>query len=73
MSSLAARRKQRYRSRLRNGKIVLTIEACGYELIQTLIEARYVTEVQSVDRRAIEAAASRVLADWVKRWQEHNS
>jgi hypothetical protein len=72
-SASANGRKRRYRQRQRNGKIVLTVEANGFRLIQILIEARYVTEAQSVDRRAIEAAVSRVLADWIRHWQEHNS
>jgi hypothetical protein len=69
----AAVRRRRYRARLRAGKRVLTIEADDYELIRTLIEAGYVTAAQSIDRRAIETATARVLADWVRHWRESHA
>jgi hypothetical protein len=72
ITSPAAARRRRYRARQRCGKRVLIIEVDAFELIETLIEARYVTEAESVDRRAIEAATSRVLSDWCRHWRETN-
>lgn len=68
MSTLAARRKQRYRARQRAGQAVLTIEICSYELTLALIEAGFVTEAEALDRGKIERAVAAVLDRWTRHW-----
>jgi hypothetical protein len=69
----ATTRRRRYRARQRAGRAILTIEIASCELIATLLAAGYVSAAQSVDRRAVEAATSRVVADWVKFWREQHA
>jgi hypothetical protein len=70
MSSLAARRKQRYRSRIRGGKFILDVEADD-DLTLVLIQAGYIDEARALDRREVGRAAARVLADWKEHWRQH--
>jgi hypothetical protein len=72
-STLANGRKRRYRARQRNGTIILSIEASGYELIRTLIEAGFITEAEALDRHKVATATTAVLDRWVRHWQEHGA
>jgi hypothetical protein len=69
--SSPAQRKRAYRSRQRDGRIILRVEAKGYELTTALIESGFVSEAEALDRRKIECAAAVVLDRWARRW--HNS
>jgi hypothetical protein len=70
MSSLAARRKQRYRQRLRRNTIVLPVEA-GCALVATLVEAGFVAETEVFDRGKLAGAVTAVLDRWVRHWRDH--
>lgn len=58
-------RTARYRARLKNNMAVLSVEAPYFELIEALIDARYLTETTALDRNKVEAAVSHVLKAWI--------
>ena len=65
----AALKKRRYRRRLRDGRIVLRIEACEFELAEAMIAAERLTEAESTQRDALNRAAEGVLREWCERWR----
>jgi hypothetical protein len=65
----AALKKRRYRRRLRDGLIVLPIEACEVEIVEALIISGRLTEAESISRDAITRAAEGVLREWCQRWR----
>jgi hypothetical protein len=60
--SAAARRAKRYRQRLRDGKIVIPIEA-DEALLDLLVGLNWLQERDASDRAAIKAALKAMLAD----------
>jgi hypothetical protein len=60
--------QRRSRRRRKAGRVVLRIEVDEFRLIDSLLAAHRLTEADGLDRRRVEAAVSRLLADWVTRW-----
>jgi hypothetical protein len=64
----AALKKRRYRRRLRNGVIVLKIEAREAELAEAMLAAGRLDSAAAEARSALERAAEDILAEWCARW-----
>ena len=65
----AALKKRRYRRRLRNGVIVLKIEAREAELAEAMLLAGRLTERQALDRAELARAAGDMVREWCERWR----
>jgi len=69
VSTPAARSKQRaYRRRLACGKAVLRIEAPLYPLIDALLAAGRISEVEALDRHAVERQVGAIVEEWRRGW-----
>jgi hypothetical protein len=65
-----ARKKQRaYRSRQRNGLIVLRVEVPEIALAEALIASNRLCVSDTANRQAVEHQVADILAEWVSRWQ----
>jgi hypothetical protein len=62
-----------YKKRQRDGVAVLRIAVPEYSLIESLIAAGRLGEVDGLDRRQVELAVEGVLRDWIERWQDDAS
>jgi hypothetical protein len=61
-------RQRRSRSRRRQGKVVLRIEADEYPLIGALQAAGRLGEQDGLRRGQVEQAVAKLISDWVERW-----
>jgi hypothetical protein len=66
----AALKKRRYRHRLRDGLIVLSIEVCECELAEALITSERLSERQSASRDELKHAVENVVREWCERWRQ---
>ena len=69
MSTPAARSKQRvYRRRLAHGRAVLKIETAYYPLIEAMLAAGRISEVEALDRHAVERQVGAIVEEWRQGW-----
>jgi hypothetical protein len=66
MSSAAAR-QQRYRARVRDGRVVLTVEVDEVALSEALVATGFISPEYADDRQALETALEYVVHLWVTR------
>ena len=62
----ASERQRRHRERVRDGKIVLSIEVDGL-VIEALLSTGAISEAESLSRHAIEAALGEMVDEWTQR------
>jgi hypothetical protein len=65
----AAQKKRRYRKRLRDGVIVLPLEVREHELVEALLVAGWLTEIQTTRREELTRAGENIVAEWCRRWR----
>ena len=66
-----ALKQARYRARQRRGVAVLPVPVVP-EVVEAMIDARRLDAARSMDREQVAAAASEVLRQWAREWQQNS-
>ena len=64
-------RSRRYRARLNRGVEIHRVEV-GHDLLHALLDAKWLTPEEALERRHVERAVAELLADWTRLWRERN-
>jgi hypothetical protein len=63
-------RSRRARQRAREGLAVFALEANRDDVLLALIESGKLTEAETADRRCVNAALAKMLAEWAAHWRD---
>ena len=63
-------RQAAYQRRKKKGVAVFRVMAHEHQVVETLLDAAWLTPEEALDRRHVEEALAGVIQEWVERWQK---